>query len=469
MKPIINFYIVNTPEGNLLKWVGNAKSRSSVSIERSIDEINFNEIEEIRLQKTDGEAFEFLDTNTPNQKTFYQLKYYEGTELVDSSPIIYTGEKRAFDKKAFITRVVAAIVLLLLAIMLVKNLSTKAPEQKRPPLTQRSQYVNIETVAYTNHSTTIEALGQVIASQPIDIVSEVSGKIEKGNVTLKKAVRFSQGSLLFQIENTETILNLKSQRSNFQNAIALILADMKLDFPNSYQKWQDYFNQIDINSSLPIMPEAADQREKTFLAARNLSGQYYSIKSAEERLSKYRINAPYTGIIQQVYTDAGSVASPGTRVLRIRKANDLELELPVRKEDIQWVKIGTRVKILSEDKRQSTMGTVNRIGTEIDPTTQSVNIYVSVRSGKIKLYEGMYLFAEITGNAVAKAMEIDRKAIFDNNKIFVIQDSTLVAKTVNIHKVKNETVLFSGIDEGKVVASETFLGAVDGMKVVPLN
>ena len=469
MKPIINFYIENTPEGNLLKWVGNAKNRSSITIERSTDEINFDVIEEILLQKTDGEGFEYLDAEAQKQRTFYQLKYYEGPEVVAASPIIYTGEKREFSKKTFFTRIIAALVLLAIAFMLVNTFSKKEAEPERPALTQRSQYVNTEMVTYSNHKTIIEALGQVIASQPIDIISEVSGKIEKGNVTLKKAVYFAQGATLFQIDDTETILNLKSQRSNFQNAVALILPDMKLDFPSSFQKWQDYFNRIDINSSLPALPEAADQREKTFLASRNVAGQFYSIKSQEERLTKYRISAPYSGVIQQVYTDAGSVANPGTRVLRIRKANDLELELPVRKEDIQWVKSGTKVKILSEDKRFSSTGTVNRIGTEIDPTTQSVNIYVSVRSKGIKLYEGMYLYAEISGNAVAKAMEIDRKAIFDNNKIFVVKDSTLVEKTINIHKVKNATILFSGVNEGEQVASEVFLGATDGMKVVPLK
>jgi membrane fusion protein (multidrug efflux system) len=469
MKPIINFYIENTPEGNLLKWVGNAKNRSSVTIERSTDEINFEVIEEISLQKTDGEGFEFLDGEAPKQKTFYQLKYYEGPEVVAASPIIYTGEKREFDVKTFAIRAVVGLVLVAFAFFLVKKLSTKAPETVRPPLTQRSQYVSTAVVAYSNHQTSTEALGQVIASQPIDIISEVSGRIEKGNVTLKKAISFSQGSILFEIDDTETILNLKSQRSNFQNAVALILPDMKLDFPNSYQKWQDYFNRIDLNNPLPTLPEAADQREKTFLASKNISGQFYSIKSAEERLSKYRVIAPYSGVIQDVYTDAGSVANLGTRVLKIRKANDLELELPVRKEDIQWVKSGTKVKIYSEDKRQTTTGTVNRIGTEIDPTTQSVNVYVSVNSNGIKLYEGMYLYAEIAGNTIAKAMEIDRKAIFNNNKIFVIKDSILVEKTVNIHKVRNATVLFSGIDEGEKVASEVFLGATDGMKIVPLK
>lgn len=469
MKPIINFYIENTPEGNLLKWVGNAKNRSSITIERSIDEINFEVIEEILLQKTDGEGFEFLDAESPKQQTFYQLKYYEGPEVVAASPVIYTGEKRVFNRKAFITRIITAVVLLVLAFVMVNIFSKKNPDPERPPLTQRSQYVSTEVVAYANHQTTTEALGQMIASQPIDIISEVSGKIEKGNVTLKKAVHFAQGAMLFQIDDTETILNLKSQRSNFQNVVALILPDMKLDFPNSFQKWQDYFNQIDINNNLPAFPKAVDQREKTFLASKNISGQFYSIKSAEERLNKYRVTAPYSGIIQDVYTDAGSVANPGTRVLRVRKANDLELELPVRKEDIQWVKSGTRVKIFSEDKRFSSNGTVNRIGTEIDPTTQSVNVYVSVNSKGIKLYKGMYLYAEISGNLIEKAMEIDRKAIFDDNKIFVIRDSVLIEKTVNIHKVKNATVLFSGINEGEKVASEVFLGATDGMKVVPLK
>jgi hypothetical protein len=66
-------------------------------------------------------------------------------------------------------------------------------------------------------------------------------------------------------------------------------------------------------------------------------------------------------------------------------------------------------------------------------------------------------------------MEIDRKAIFDNNKIYVVKDSMLIEKTVNIHKIKNATVLFSGINEGEKVVSEVFLGATEGMKVVPLK
>ncbi len=468
MKPIVNFYVTETPEGNLLKWVGNTKSNSAFTVLRSTDEINFEQLEEMTFSEVKiSDTFEFLDIESPENKAFYQVKYFESNKEIDNSPILAIGQEKVSNAKSTFIRIAIALVLVVLSVFLAKKLSTKSPDKKRPPLTTMAQYVNVQEVSYQNHNTTIQGLGKVISTQSIDILSEVSGKIQKGEITLKKAIRFNKGALLFKIEETETILNLKSQRSNFQNAIALILPDMKLDFPDRFDTWNNYFNQIDISQNLPTLPDAATQREKTFLASRNLAGQFYTIKSQEERLNKYRVYAPYTGIIQQVYTDAGSVANPGTRVLNIRKTNDLELELPIRKEDIQWVKTGTKVKIYSEDKRQTTTGRVSRISSEIDSKTQSINVYVSINTAGMKIYEGMYLYGEVTGAAIPKAMEVNRKAIFDENKIFIVQDSTLKMKTVQIHKVNNETILFSGIDAGEIIATETFLGAVDGMKIIP--
>lgn len=468
MKPIVNFYVTESPDGNLLKWVGNTKSKSSFIVLRSTDEINFEALEEMTfLEAKVSEAFEYLDIESPETRAFYQVKYFEKSKEVAASPMLAIGDKKVFNKKTFFIRLAVALVLIVLAGLLVKKLATKAPEKQRPPLTTRTQYVDIQQVKYQDYKTTIDGLGKIISTQPIDILSEVAGKIEKGEVTLKKAIRFNKGALLFKIENTESLLNLKSQRSNFQNAVALILPDMKLDFPERFDTWNNYFNQIEIDKNLPQLPDAATQREKTFLASRNLGGQFYTIKSQEERLNKYQVYAPYSGIIQQVFTDAGSVANPGTRVLNIRKTNGLELELPIRKEDIQWVKTGTTVKIYSEDKRQTTTGRVNRISTQIDPKTQSVNVYIAMNGSGIKLYEGMYLYGEIAGAAIPKAMEVSRKAIFDDNKIFVVQDSILKMKTVQIHKVKSETVLISGLEAGETIASETFLGAVDGMKIIP--
>ena len=73
------------------------------------------------------------------------------------------------------------------------------------------------------------------------------------------------------------------------NGIACILPDIKIDFPESFQKYQDFFNSLKIDQPLPELPELDSDKEKVFLASRNILNDYFNIKSAEVRLSKYRL------------------------------------------------------------------------------------------------------------------------------------------------------------------------------------
>ena len=82
----------------------------------------------------------------------------------------------------------------------------------------------------------------------------------------------------------------------------------------------------------------------------------------------------------------------------------------------------------------------------------------------------MYMAAELSGRAVSNAMEVDRRAVVDENKIFVmLSDSTIQQKTIKIHKVNTETVLFSGLQAGEQVVNDNLLGLADGVKIIPLK
>ena len=470
MKHIQNFYVNAQPDGNELKWVGTVKNNSHFEILRSTDELDFETLNVLDLKAVDAKEFQFFDKNGP-RRAFYQVKYFEGEEEIEVSPVFkILNEKKQFKWVPFIIRTVIAVVLIGMVMTLVKRLTAPKPPEDIKVSAPNVSAVKLKTVKYQNYSTTIEALGKVVSSSPIDIVSEVSGRILKGDVTLRTAMPFQKGALLFAVDKQETVLNLKSQRSNFQNAIAMMLADLKLDFPNEFDKWNNYFQNINIDRSLTPLPAINNDREKTYIATRNILGQYYAIKSAEERLTKYEVRAPYNGIITQVYTDAGSVANPGTRVVRIRRNGQLELELPIRKEDIQWVRVGTNVKLFSEDKRQSTTGRIVRISNTMDPSTQSINAYISIAGSRMKIYEGMYMAAELAGRSVSNAMEINRKAVVEDNQVFVmLSDSTIQQKTIKVHKVNTETVLFSGLQAGEQVVNDNLLGLADGVKIIPLK
>jgi membrane fusion protein (multidrug efflux system) len=469
MKHIINFYAHTTSEGNELKWVGNTKKGSQYEIRRSTNELDFEVIKTIDGKGEVAQSYELTDSMTAPE-IFYQVAYFEGAEEVEVSQVESIITEKIFNYVNLIIRVAVAIALIALAVTMFKKIAKKEDKNIMAVSAPTLKAAKMKTVEYKNFNTSVEALGQIISTQPIDIVAEVSGKIVKGDVVLRKARNFNKGALLFRVDNGEVILNLKSQRSNFLNALVLMLSDLKLDFPDEFDKWNNYFLGIDISRSIPSLPTINSDREKTFVATKNILGQFYSIKSAEERLSKYEVYAPYSGTITDVYTDAGSVANPGTRIVKVMRTDQLELELPVRKEDIQWIKIGTNVQLFSEDKRQSANGKVVRMSNTLDPNTQSINVYISVNPRGMKLYEGMYLVAKLAGRSINNAMEIDRKAVFDNNKVYVMTaDSLLEQRIITVHKVNTETILCSGLDKGAKVVNDNLLGLSESVKVVPLK
>ena len=116
---------------------------------------------------------------------------------------------------------------------------------------------------------------------------------------------------MYRINDAEARLNLQARKSQFLNLIASSLPDFKIDFTEDYPAWQTYFESIEIDKSLNSLPEITTNKVKTFLATKNILGEYYSIKSGEENLRKYYLYAPYDGSIVNVNLETGTVVNPG--------------------------------------------------------------------------------------------------------------------------------------------------------------
>lgn len=339
-------------------------------------------------------------------------------------------------------------------------------EQPKTPPRELVRTVDGITVKYSDLETELAVFGRVGSAQAVDLTPEVSGRILDGGMNLKKGQNFGEGAVLVKIDDEEARLNLLAQKSNFLKSLAGILPDIKVDYPDRLPTWQQYFEALDVNKLFPALPEGQSAREKTFLASRGILSEYFSIKSAEERLTKYTIYAPYTGSFADVYQEKGSIANPGARIARIIRTDKLELEAPVRAEDVKWITRGTTVNVQSEDGLYKWTGTVSRVGDRVDPATQSVNVYITVSANQdAKLYEGLYLQAVIPGKVVRKAMEIPRKSVFNRNQVFVVEDGRLKKKEIIVQKMNASTVFFSGLDEGATLVVDPPVNAMENMKV----
>ena len=345
----------------------------------------------------------------------------------------------------------------------------KLPPER--PKTVSSNFVKVNQVDYRELDTEVVAYGRITSSQPLSLIAEVGGRLFRGQVLLKPGVNFRKGQLLARVNEAEVRLNLQSRKSEFLNLIASSLPDFKIDFGEAYPTWQAYFESIEIDQPLPELPGIDSNKLKTFLATKNILRDYYSIKGAEENLRKYYFYAPYDGSIATVNLETGTVVNPGATIATIIRTDQLELEIPMEVSNIRWVQEGSQVEVTSEDGSRSWSGTVTRIADYVDPSSQSINVYVNVEAEPNSgLYDGLYLRAIIPGSRLENAMEIPRRVLVNDDEVFVVEKGMLKTRKVNVQKVNQDQVLISpveanGLNQGDSLVVEAPSNAIENMRV----
>jgi RND family efflux transporter MFP subunit len=358
------------------------------------------------------------------------------------------------------------VFIIVLGIGIKNFFASKKEEPKKMNIPTGERIVKVKPVTYTETRAGIIAFGRVNSAQSVALVAEVGGKLMQGSIVLKEASRFNKGDIIFKIDDREARYNIQSQKSEFLNNVASTLADIKIDFPEELSKWENFLQQIEITKPLPDLPELKSRKEKTFVSNRKLLNQYYSIKSAEERLAKYAFIAPYNGSIAQLNIEEGSIVNPGASIGRIIRTDEMEAEIPIKAESIKWIEKGMSVKLYSENKTMYWEGKVARISDYVDPNTQSINIYVTVQpNNQNKLFEGIYLQAEIESSLLVNTMEIPRKALVNNNQVYVVSNGKLKLKQITIHKVNSNSIIFSGLEAGELVVVESLVNVSENMSV----
>lgn len=364
---------------------------------------------------------------------------------------------------------IAAIIVV--SFLLMVFLSTFKKEPQKKPKKVEKRFVKVSEVEYGDISSEIIEFGRVISLEQVDILSEVRGKIERGNIPLKKGQRFNKGDLLFKIYDKEAKLAMKAKKSRFLNLIANLLADFKIDFPERFDRWRDFFDSISIDKNLPDMPDPKSKNEKIFLASRNILSEFYSIKVDEVVLKKYIVLAPFSGSYKTVNMEVGGVANPGSPIAKVIRTDKMEIEVPIDSSGVKWMRIGDTVDIVKDAGKNIVIkGKVVRISPFIDQQTHSVAVYISFNNNTSgSVFSGDYLKVIFSGIKITNGMKIARNAVFNNNEVFVVRDNKLMKKEINILKLEAKTIIFNGLDAGEIVVTEPLINARDGSPVVTIR
>ena len=329
------------------------------------------------------------------------------------------------------------------------------------------KYVNTKIVENADISNTIEGFGRVISQTNINISSEVQGKL-KSNIALKKGSKFTQGQILFYISSNDIKLAIKAKKSAYLSLLVKSLPDLRIDFNSEYIKWEKFVNSINVNYPLLDLPEINSIKERNFLVSRSIIAEFYNIKSDEIRLNKYTIIAPFNGYIIDAFTDEGAIVNMGTPIINVVREGKSEVEISLSSNNIKKISIGSKVTF--SDNNKIYQGKIIRIGNIINSNTQNLTVFASISPvSDDVLYDGMYLKTIIKCNDDKNVVKVPRKAIFNENTIYTVnEDSLLIPLNIHVISFNNKTVSASGIPDKTRIVVEPIINAKDSMKVWPL-
>ena len=78
--------------------------------------------------------------------------------------------------------------------------------------------------------------------------------IWKRDISLKKGQNFRKGDVLVKIYNKDAKYALQARKSGYLNLLANILPDLKIDYPEYYESWVNFFESVKIDTDLPDLP-----------------------------------------------------------------------------------------------------------------------------------------------------------------------------------------------------------------------
>ncbi|WP_422090884.1 efflux RND transporter periplasmic adaptor subunit [Tenacibaculum ovolyticum] len=359
--------------------------------------------------------------------------------------------------------IVGAGVLVLLVASLISSYfknSKKKPERK---VTKVEKTVFVKEVKNGEVPIVISANGNLVAKNKVDIYSEVQGVLRPTGKDFRVGVAYNKGQTLLRINSQEFYASIQSQRSSLQNLIASIMPDIRLDYPDSFEKWNSYLKNYNINKSVQPLPSTSSDKEKYFITGKNIYTTFYNLKNLEAKLAKYNLRAPFKGVLTETLVTNGTLVRVGQKMGEFIDLSVFELPLSINAGFADILQVGKTVALQNLEKTKTWSGKVSRINGKIDQASQTVQLYIEVKGKSLR--EGMYLEANVPVKKAIEAIEINRKLLIENKFVYVVKDSVLDLIKIKAVHFNENTVVVKGLKNDMKLVSKPITGAYAGMPV----
>ena len=190
-------------------------------------------------------------------------------------------------------------LVIIVASVFVARQIVNSKTQYRPQVQKVVKTVFTDVVTNGTVPIVVPANGNLMAKTRVELFAEVQGVFRGRNKLFRPGQEYRKGETIIRIDAAEYYASVQSAKSNLLNLITSVMPDLRLDFPELYPKWQEYLSEFDLDRVTPDLPEMSSEKEKFFITGRGILTSYYNVKNLEQRLAKYTIAAPFSGVLTE--------------------------------------------------------------------------------------------------------------------------------------------------------------------------
>ena len=338
--------------------------------------------------------------------------------------------------------------------------------------------VNVQILIPIDYEVKIKSTGTTTPITQTILTSEVGGEV------IYRSKKFSEGSsviigeILAKIDDTDLQLQYK-------NAL-LQLASAEVQFAVQQAEAeiaQEAWKQVGEGAAQDLTAKKPQLKQ----AKAALEVAKAQVQSAEKKLNKTEITAPYTGRIKDINIDLGSTILPGQPVGSMYTSNEIEVTLSIKDSDLRFLDIPMDGRKLNPDQKslvvikslykgemQEWSGNLERVDGVIDPMTRMIKLIANFKNNFIEdtkpiLPIGLFVEAEVSGKILIDVFMIPNTALTPNDELLVVnQDNTLEIRKVKvIIKMKDHMIVKKEMKAGERVVVSKLSIATNGMLVNP--
>ncbi|MBT8223402.1 MAG: efflux RND transporter periplasmic adaptor subunit [Eudoraea sp.] len=298
----------------------------------------------------------------------------------------------------------------------------------------------------------LELQGDVMTKQNVLIYPEMAGTLIE--VLVKEGQKVRKGQLLAKIDDGGMGSQLEQLRTQAELA--------KTTFERQKRLWDQK-----IGSEIQYL-----QAKTNFEATQN------TVEQAQSQLEKSRITAPFSGIIDDVIQDEGTVVAPGTgvAVFRIVNLSEMYISVDVPESYLEGVTKGKEVKVYFPVLGDSVTTKVRQTGNFINPANRSFSIEIPVPNQTGNIKPNLTARVQINDYSNAAAILIPQSVISENAEgeqyVYLASDTTennlakAIKKVVITGRTQGDYVeILSGIQNGDQVIKEGARTVREGQEI----